>query len=49
MSVSIRVEMVEDSSFFFQKSNSMLSPDELEVVGLLELQGFIEAKSVEFG
>ena len=29
---------------FLQKSNSMLSPDELEV-GLLELQAFIDAKS----
>jgi len=34
---------------FLQKSNSMLSPDELEVVGLLELQAFIEAKSVQLG
>ena len=32
---------------FLQKSNSMLSPDEL--VGLLELQAFIEAKSVQLG
>jgi len=31
---------------FLQKLNSMLSPDELEVVGLLELQAFIKAKSV---
>jgi len=34
---------------FLQKSNSMLSPDEREVVGLLELQAFIEAKSVHLG
>ena len=34
---------------FLQKSNSMLSPDELEVVGLLELQAFIEAKFVQLG
>jgi len=34
---------------FLQKSNSMLSPDELEVVGLLELQAFIEAKSDQLG
>jgi len=34
---------------FLQKSNSMLSPDEREVVGLLELQAFIEAKSVQLG
>ena len=34
---------------FLQKSNSMLSQDELEVVGLLELQAFIEAKSVQLG
>jgi len=34
---------------FLQKSNSMLNPDELEVVGLLELQAFIEAKSVQLG
>ena len=34
---------------FLQKSNSMLSPDELEVVGLLELQAFIKAKSVQLG
>ena len=34
---------------FLQKSNSVLSPDELEVVGILELQAFIEAKSVELG
>ena len=34
---------------FLQKSKSMLSPDELEVVGLLELQAFIEAKSVQLG
>ena len=34
---------------FLQKSSSMLSPDEFEVVGLLELQAFIEAKSVELG
>jgi len=27
----------------------MLSPDELEVVGLLEFQAFIEAKSVQLG
>jgi len=33
---------------FLQKSNSMLSPDELEV-GLLEIQAFIEAKSVQLG
>jgi len=34
---------------FLQKSNSMLSPGELEVVGLLELQAFIEAKSAQLG
>ena len=34
---------------FLQKSNSMLSPDELEVVGLLELQAFIEAKPAQLG
>jgi len=34
---------------FLQKSNSTLSPDELEVVGLLELQAFTEAKSVQLG
>jgi len=41
----------DDGGFFIfiQKSNSMLSPDELEVVGLLELQAFIEAKSVQLG
>ena len=34
---------------FLQKSNSMLNPDELAVVGLLELQAFIEANSVQLG
>ena len=34
---------------FLQTRNSMLSPDEPEVVGLLELQEFIEAKSVQLG
>ena len=34
---------------FLQKSSSMLSPDEFEVVGLLELQAFIEVKSVQLG
>jgi len=34
---------------FLQKSNSMISPDELEVVGLLQSQALIEAKSVQLG